>query len=190
MIPSPSHSQPPSYFTADHSSSETSMSHPQTSPHRSFRQRKSSTIISISSSQSIHSGSNSEDGVSATSTGARSISNSPNNTFSPLPTPTFNQMVSPLPPSLRKERRSSDSDFSLAEEGEATPLIGNDEDGSVAGKWYTGPLFITGVKLAVLFVVFTSIVVGTFYWGIPTLDPEDRAILKLPRSFEDLQNLK
>lgn len=99
-------------------------------------------------------------------------------------------MVSPVPPSLRRERRSSDSDFSLAEEGEATPLIGNDDDGSVAGKWYTGPLFVTGVKLAVLFMVFTSIVVGTFYWGIPTLDPEDRAVLKLPRSFEDLQNLK
>jgi hypothetical protein len=41
---------------------------------------------------------------------------------------------------MRKERRSSDSDFSLAEEGEATPLIGKDDDGSVAGKWYTGPL--------------------------------------------------
>jgi hypothetical protein len=187
MASSATPSQPPSYFTVDHSSSETSMSQPK--PHTSFRQRKSSTIISITSNQSINSGSssNSDDGVSATSTGARSISNSPNTSFSPLPT---HQMVSPFPPSLRKERRSSDSDFSLAEEGEATPLIGNDEDGTVAGKWYTGPLFITGVKLAVLFVVFTSIVVGTFYWGIPTLDPEDRAILKLPRSFEDLQNLK
>lgn len=91
---------------------------------------------------------------------------------------------------MRQERRSSDSDFSLAEEGEATPLIGSDEDGSVAGKWYTGPLFVTGVKLAGLFMVFTAILLGTFYWGIPTLDPEDRSVLKLPRSFEDLQNLK
>jgi len=91
---------------------------------------------------------------------------------------------------MRRERQSSDSEWSAAEEGEATPLIGNDVDGSVAGKWYTGPLFVTGVKLAVLFMVFTSVVVGTFYWGIPTLDPEDRAVLKLPRSFEDLQNLK
>jgi hypothetical protein len=91
---------------------------------------------------------------------------------------------------MRRERQSSDSEWSAAEEGEATPLIGNDEDGTVAGKWYTGPLFVTGVKLAVLFMVFTTVVVGTFYWGIPTLDPEDRAVLKLPRSFEDLQNLK
>lgn len=91
---------------------------------------------------------------------------------------------------MRAERKSSDSDFSLAEEGEATPLIGNDDDGVVAGKWYTGPLFITGVKLAVLFMLFTAVLVGTFYWGIPALDPEDKGILKLPRSFEDLQNLK
>lgn len=91
---------------------------------------------------------------------------------------------------MRAERKSSDSDFSLAEEGEATPLMGNDDDGKVAGKWYTGPLFVTGVKLAVLFMIFTAVLVGTFYWGIPALDPEDKAVLKLPRSFEDLQNLK
>lgn len=48
--------------------------------------------------------------------------------------------------------------------------MGGDEDGSVAGKWYTGPLFITGVKLLILFVVFTGIVVGTFWYGIPKLD--------------------
>lgn len=96
----------------------------------------------------------------------------------------------PIPPSMRNERKSSDSDFSLAEEGEATPLIGTDDDGAVAGKWYTGPLFVTGVKLAVLFMLFTAVLVGTFYWGIPALDPEDKGTLKLPRSFEDLQNLK
>lgn len=67
------------------------------------------------------------------------------------------------------ERRASDS--SAAEEGEATPLMGDDADGTIAGKWYTGPLFVTGVKLLVLFVLFTGVVVGTFWYGIPKLDP-------------------
>lgn len=176
-----------------------------------FRQRKSSTIISISSGSS--SGSVAED--TAFASGSHSTSTSParslrtlqpspqredelnlntdtgnNDDIQENPMPRGTIARSPIPPSMRAERKSSDSDFSLAEEGEATPLMGSDDDGTVAGKWYTGPLFVTGVKLAVLFMIFTAVLVGTFYWGIPALDPEDKAILKLPRSFEDLQNLK
>lgn len=200
--------RPPSYHSYD--STESSPGHPPRQSQPAFRQRKSSTIISISSGSS--SGSVAED--TAFASGSHSASTSPSRslrTLQPSPhqevdihtdtrpphgetseTPNDQGMMarSPIPPSMRTERKSSDSDFSLAEEGEATPLIGSDDDGAVAGKWYTGPLFITGVKLAVLFMLFTAVLVGTFYWGIPALDPEDKGVLKLPRSFEDLQNLK
>ena len=66
-------------------------------------------------------------------------------------------------------------------------------------------MFIAGVKLAAMFIGFTAILVGTFYFGMPKVDPyvpfsrfpvqlltisEDREVIKLPRSFADLQALK
>lgn len=83
------------------------------------------------------------------------------------------------------ERRVS-SESARPEEGENTPLLGRE----AKGKWYQGPLFVAGVKLAVLFVVFTAVLVATFWLGMPTLDPEDKGTVKLPRSFADLQALK
>lgn len=62
----------------------------------------------------------------------------------------------------------SSNSSSAAEEGEATPLLG---DEAVPGKWYEGPMFTAGVKLAVLFMCFTVLVAGTFYFGMPKLDP-------------------
>lgn len=73
-------------------------------------------------------------------------------------------------------RRSSfDSDASLAEEGEATPLLQVHRDHAELGdqqeKWYRGPLFAAGVKLALLFAIFAVVVAGTFYYGMPAVDP-------------------
>lgn len=183
--------RPPSYCSLDSTSDQNEHQHQQPA----FRQRKSATIVTIGSSDDILSN-------PASASGSRSTATSPTNSFSSLSLP-INSTTSAetvpepaIPRSMRpdlqsqRERKSSDSDFSLAEEGEATPLIGSDDDGSVAGKWYTGPLFVTGVKLAGLFMIFTAVLVATFYWGIPALDPEDKGVLKLPRSFEDLQNLK
>lgn len=79
---------------------------------------------------------------------------------------------------------------SLAEEGEATPLLSSGEDDEYHGKWYKGPLFVAAFKLGILFAVFTAIVGITFYWGMPKLDDEDKGIIKLPKSFADLQALK
>ncbi|OWZ67408.1 hypothetical protein AYX15_01553 [Cryptococcus neoformans] len=78
---------------------------------------------------------------------------------------------------------------SLAEEGEATPLLSSGEDGGYHGKWYKGPLFVAAFKLGILFAVFTAIVGITFYWGMPKLDDEDKGTVKLPKSFADLQAL-
>ena len=64
------------------------------------------------------------------------------------------------------ERAPSNS--SIAEQGEGTPLLGDPED---AGKWYEGPLFVTGVKFCIIFAVFTAVVAGMFWFGTPTLDP-------------------
>ncbi len=46
-------------------------------------------------------------------------------------------------------------------------------DGKVVvdGRWYEGPLFVAGVKLSLLFIIFTSVVAGTFYFGLPPFDP-------------------
>ncbi|TYJ58825.1 hypothetical protein B9479_000257 [Cryptococcus floricola] len=86
--------------------------------------------------------------------------------------------------------RTSSNASSLAEEGEGTPLLSSqDEDGGYKGKWYQGPLFVAAVKLGILFAVFTLVVVGTFYFGMPKMDPEDKGAVKLPRSFADIQAL-
>lgn len=54
---------------------------------------------------------------------------------------------------------------------EGTPLMGA-ENGQVveSGKWYEGPLFVAGVKLGILFVGFSALVLGTFWFGMPTVD--------------------
>lgn len=39
------------------------------------------------------------------------------------------------------------------------------------GEWYEGPLLVAGVKLALLFIAFVAVVAGTFYYGMPPVDP-------------------
>jgi hypothetical protein len=80
-----------------------------------------------------------------------------------------------IPPHVRKHdpttllsSRASSESSSLAEEGEATPLLADQQD--VQTNWYEGPLFVTGVKLSVLFVIFTAVVVGTFWFGMPKVE--------------------
>jgi hypothetical protein len=80
-----------------------------------------------------------------------------------------------VPPHLRADlgrsrKGSSDSSLADAEEGEATPLLAGQSE-EFKGKWYEGPLFVTGVKLSVLFIIFTAVVVGTFWFGMPQVDP-------------------
>ncbi|BEI86927.1 hypothetical protein CcaverHIS002_0702730 [Cutaneotrichosporon cavernicola] len=84
--------------------------------------------------------------------------------------------------------RTPSADAPLGEEaGESVPLLSR--HGADGGKWYRGPLFMTGVKLSILFAVFSALVLGTFWFGMPNVEPEDRPALKLPRSFADLQGL-
>lgn len=65
-----------------------------------------------------------------------------------------------------------ESDISLAEEGEASPLLAEGGGGEEeAEKWYQGPLFTAGVKLGLLFLAFAAVVAGTFYYGMPAVDP-------------------
>lgn len=68
---------------------------------------------------------------------------------------------------LQLERTSSRaSSVSLAEEGEAAPLL---ED-NPPPRWYHGPLFVATVKLSVLFAVFSILVLGTFWFGMPKVE--------------------
>ncbi|KAL1412714.1 hypothetical protein Q8F55_000461 [Vanrija albida] len=78
------------------------------------------------------------------------------------------------------------SSVSVAEEGgEVAPLL----DDSSPPRWYQGPLAVATIKLSVLFTVFSVLVLGTFWFGMPKVSEEDRPALKLPRSFADLQAL-
>jgi hypothetical protein len=63
-----------------------------------------------------------------------------------------------------------DSDLSLAEEGEGTPLMAERREVDES-RWFQGPVFKAGVKLAVLFAIFAGVVFGTFYYGLPGVDP-------------------
>ena len=189
-------SSPPSYFppAAD----------AYTQPHPAFRQRKSATIISIC--PSISSGS---EGSTSPSTSPlktpRTLSHEQSSVTLRSEAPSYateddlhqdgvdsaKQAVHDRVRHVRKEsleRRDSDSS-SAAEEGEATPLLAGD-DFDPSARWWKGPLFVASIKLGVLFVVFTGVVVGTFYFGVPKLEAEDKAVMKLPRSFADLQALK
>ncbi|KAG8970583.1 hypothetical protein FRC03_006712 [Tulasnella sp. 419] len=50
-------------------------------------------------------------------------------------------------------------------------------------------LIIAGLKMALVFVVSTALLAGVLYLALPTLDDEDRDLLHVPRSFEQLQQL-
>jgi hypothetical protein len=67
------------------------------------------------------------------------------------------------------QRTFSNDSSAAAEEGEAVPLV-EGIVGETQDKWHQGPVFVAGVKLAGLFVVFTAVLVATFYWGIPRVD--------------------
>lgn len=64
-----------------------------------------------------------------------------------------------------------ESDISLAEEGEGTPLMAERNQEVDDTRWYQGPVFRAGVKLAILFAIFATVVFGTFYYGLPGVDP-------------------
>ncbi|EJU04848.1 hypothetical protein DACRYDRAFT_47785 [Dacryopinax primogenitus] len=51
------------------------------------------------------------------------------------------------------------------------------------------PLLNAALKLAVVFVISTLVLGGTLYLAMPPLDPEDRPLLHLPKSFQDLKAL-
>ena len=52
---------------------------------------------------------------------------------------------------------------------EGTPLLA--ENGPDTGRWYHGPVFVAGVKLGILFAGFSALVLGTFWFGMPSVDP-------------------
>ncbi|WVQ84413.1 hypothetical protein IAT38_006565 [Cryptococcus sp. DSM 104549] len=196
----PTPSSPPSY-------TPTSASVPQSYPQPpAFRQRKSSTIISLPPPSADNSGSSSGSLTPSTSPVVQSSSlyadqpydqeqNNAGRTDERESDEPHLPAAHALPFHMRNNTLercpSSSSSLAEAEEGEATPLLSSPDENGVRrrGKWYQGPLFVAAVQLGVLFAIFTLIVVGTFYWGMPKLDKEDRDAVKLPKSFADLQAL-
>lgn len=44
-------------------------------------------------------------------------------------------------------------------------------DSEMGGVWYRGPLFEAGWKLGLMFVLFTSVIVGVGWFALPAMDP-------------------
>jgi len=74
-----------------------------------------------------------------------------------------------IPPHMHELERRVSNSSSAAEEGEASPLLG--DENPQTGKWYEGPMFVAGVKFSALFAAFTLVVGLTFYFGVPKLAP-------------------
>ncbi|WWC64564.1 uncharacterized protein I303_107175 [Kwoniella dejecticola CBS 10117] len=91
------------------------------------------------------------------------------------------------------EDRSQFNTNRAGDAGDADEAGADENTGLISGKakkkWYKGPYFVTAVKFSILFTIFTVVVVCTFYFGMPKLDEEDKGVVKLPRSFADLQAL-
>lgn len=133
----------------------------------SVRHRKSSTIIPISSEAS-----SSTDSIEISP--ARSTALLPDLATLPFAEEGRKHGNTPIPSYLHELERKHSNTSSLAdaEEGEARPLLSDDGERVVSvGKWYQGPLFVAGVKFSLLFVVFTGLLLGTFYFGLPRFDP-------------------
>ncbi|KAL7419082.1 hypothetical protein Q5752_005918 [Cryptotrichosporon argae] len=145
-------------------SASPALAQPYPQPQPVFRQRKSATIISV---------------------GAASPETSPVRSTSVVPSSSSSLSSSSTMASASSAAATNADDSRESEEyeDEGAPLLGPH------AKWYEGPIFVAGVKLAALFFVFTAVVVGTFWFGLPPLDEADRPLLKLPRSFADLQAL-
>ncbi|OCF38102.1 transmembrane protein [Kwoniella heveanensis BCC8398] len=130
--------------------------------------------------------------------------------FSSLPAHIRSNLLSRTPSNSSSVSATDNMDNAsvrMAEEGESTPLLlanhdpnininddnhecregERDADPASTTKWYRKPLVIAAFKFAILFIAFTAIVVGTFYFCLPKMDEGDKAVLKLPRSFADLQ---
>lgn len=204
---SPRTTSPPCYFST---ASATTQSHHQTirSSPPTFRQRKSATIIPISSpvDASISPStspvrpiamisSNASASSSRAESSSRSVAEYSDDTRPSIASspPSFKSVDSPrlgretsapgsppdtpqsgqhdlsgIPSHLRLERRFSNSS-SAAEEGESTLLLS--EDGQIKPEWYKAPIYVAGVKFSLLFVVCASVVIATFWFGMPVLEP-------------------
>ncbi|WVR07671.1 hypothetical protein IAU60_004713 [Kwoniella sp. DSM 27419] len=197
----PTPSSPPSYAPPPSVGHPNTVRYPQPP---AFRQRRSSTIVNFVE-QPAETSSRSATRLS-TATAPHLAKPSPGSPVRPSSSGSSlaigsgshsaqdDEQISALPLHMRQNMlsrtpsNSSTASDRLAEEGEATPLLANQEEGSTR-KWWKGPIALAGLKFALLFLVFTAVVVGTFYFCLPKMDPEDKGLLKLPRSFADLQAL-
>jgi hypothetical protein len=53
----------------------------------------------------------------------------------------------------------------------AEVLEDSETDATSAEVWYRGPLFEAGWKLALMFLVFTTVIVGVGWFALPAMDP-------------------
>ncbi|KAH8117813.1 hypothetical protein DFH11DRAFT_1504137 [Phellopilus nigrolimitatus] len=126
-------------------------------------------------------------GISASSDHTTQHSNASAYTLATIPRPGSSTPRSLSPASLR----SNDTDRS--------PLLGLNTPSSSYG---TGPpsspggnvssrklLLNAGMKMAVLFIISTVVLGGTLWLALPTLEEQDRPLLRVPKSFTQLQEL-
>ncbi|WWC91704.1 uncharacterized protein L201_006650 [Kwoniella dendrophila CBS 6074] len=200
--PPPSYSSPIIPPTSSPSSSSHHKAYPQ---HPGFQQRKSSIIINIEDtpeenlgdSSILQEGENQTDNLPSASSIPNHMKSLPlsrtNSNSSSLAEEGELDTLLPLPSSDNAPSSSNQDPNVISSSSGSRKPDANESTGLISGKmkkkWYKGPYFVTAVKFSILFTIFTAVVVITFYFGMPKLDPEDKGVLKLPRSFADLQAL-
>ncbi|KAG9315091.1 hypothetical protein JVU11DRAFT_4203 [Chiua virens] len=92
-------------------------------------------------------------------------------------------------------RHTNDSQYTLDTVQESQPLLTQDHGddyGAVQPQHRPSPsrlLFNAALRMAALFLLSTLLLGGTLFLTLPTLDPDDRPLLRIPKSFDDLKAL-
>lgn len=74
-------------------------------------------------------------------------------------------------PSVPSPRQGQDAENEAHRDAASRVLEESEPDLTSPGVWYRGPLFEAGWKLALMFLVFTGVIVGVGWFALPAMDP-------------------
>jgi len=74
-------------------------------------------------------------------------------------------------PSVPSPRQGKDAGNEVHVDAASQVLEDSETEPTSAGVWYRGPLFEAGWKLALMFLVFTGVIVGVGWFALPAMDP-------------------
>jgi hypothetical protein len=74
-------------------------------------------------------------------------------------------------PSVPSPRQGKDAENEVHWDAASQVIENLEADPTNPGVWYRGPLFEAGWKLALMFLVFTGVIVGVGWFALPAMDP-------------------